>query len=347
MIGQANGTVPGAGSSSPRSARCNPPQPRVELLHRLCPLVALCGYSRAGKDTAAAGLLPLGYVRYNFGDVIKRQLDDCVREHFGFSAFTEDDSQKKTIRRTLEMWGEDNYENILAEYLRNLPPVCVNTKIVRTREAEAWKLRGGIIIEVFRPELEPATDWERDRLKELHRADLVDHLIENDCTPAELQHRLVSAVRYQSSKRQAAGATRIAVDRQDAATTPADAVSARAEAQADSHLDDAMRWAVSGLGEPVSEGRFAAKVNRELAQERCANQAAAAIQYLPGPAVQPVPAEVMAFVDGLLTLAEGEALDREIEDCAAEIARFSCRMERLQQIRTDRDCQLIQEGGSL
>jgi hypothetical protein len=158
-------------------------------------LIAFTGFSRAGKDTAARPLIAAGYARHNFGDIIKRQLDPLVREHFGFSAFTERTLEKTAIRRTLEMWGEDNYDRILAEFLTTLPDRAVNTKVMRLREARAWTERGGIIVEIRRPGLTAFGSFERECIAELHSAGLISHTIWNWGTEDDLAKQVLLSLR--------------------------------------------------------------------------------------------------------------------------------------------------------
>lgn len=154
------------------------------------PLIAFVGWSGAGKDTAAQPLLDAGYARHNFGDIVKRQIDPLIRKELGFSAFTEDRAEKNRVRRTLEMWGEDNYENILAEFLATLPPKAVNTKLMRRKEALAWKERGGQIWHISNPRVQAFSQFEAQCFLEL--GDLVDGAIFNDADPATLALRVRS-----------------------------------------------------------------------------------------------------------------------------------------------------------
>lgn len=141
--------------------------------------IAFTGYARSGKDEAAQALLACGYERRCFGDVIKKQLDGlCLRE-LGYSAFTTDDAQKARIRPLLEHWGDANYDAIFAEFFRTLPRKVVNTRLVRLLEAEEWRRRGGLIVEIQRPGVSPASSWEEARLAELRQAGYIDHTICN------------------------------------------------------------------------------------------------------------------------------------------------------------------------
>lgn len=157
-------------------------------------LVAFAGYARSGKDVAAQVLIEKGYKRVAFGDIIKRQVDGLVRQHLGFSAFTENDAQKRQIRGLLEQWGEANYDGVMKEFFDSLPDRAVNTRLVRAREAREWLDRGGVIIRVRRPGILPATDWERERLSELYDAGLISAEVDNDKDPQYLWGQVVSMV---------------------------------------------------------------------------------------------------------------------------------------------------------
>lgn len=158
-------------------------------------LIAFAGYSGSGKDEAAKALYPLGYVRHNFADLIKQQLDYVVSEYKGFSAFTEDREQKKSIRRTLEAWGEDNYQAIFDEYFAHMPAKAVNTRLVRVQEATEWKRRGGVILLVVMPHLTAATAWEQENLNQLRWAGMLDVIVGNGGTVAELHQGILDGLR--------------------------------------------------------------------------------------------------------------------------------------------------------
>jgi hypothetical protein len=153
-------------------------------------LIAFAGYAREGKDAAAQRLIASGWKRCAFGDIIKRQLDPLINHHLGFSAFTEDDTQKKQIRPILEQWGEVNYDGVMREFFDTLPARAVNTRLVRLREAKEWMRRGGVILRIRRPGVEPATDWERDRLQELYDGGAMHDTILNEGTVEQLWNRV-------------------------------------------------------------------------------------------------------------------------------------------------------------
>lgn len=129
--------------------------------------IAFAGYAGCGKDTAAQRLIQRGFTRCCFGDIIKLQLLSLVKQHLGFSTFTDDREQKAQIRGLCEQWGEANYDNITELFFRKLPPLAVNTRIVRLREAKRWVEEGGYIIMIHRIGVYPATTWEADRVDEL------------------------------------------------------------------------------------------------------------------------------------------------------------------------------------
>lgn len=149
-------------------------------------LVAFAGFARTGKDTAAGMLIRRGYKRVAFGDVIKRHVDPLVRKHLGFSAFTENDAEKRQIRPLLEQWGEVNYDGVMREFFEALPELAVNTRLVRKREGVEWIKRGGVIIHVVRPGVDAATDWERERLSELYNNGLIGAKVVNSGNVEEL-----------------------------------------------------------------------------------------------------------------------------------------------------------------
>jgi hypothetical protein len=153
-------------------------------------LIAFAGYAREGKDAAAQRLIASGWKRCAFGDIIKRQLDPLIKHHLGFSAFTEDDTQKKQIRPILEQWGEVNNDGVMREFFDTLPARAVNTRLVRLREAKEWMRRGGVILRIRRPGVEPATDWERDRLQELYDGGAIHDTILNEGTVEQLWNRV-------------------------------------------------------------------------------------------------------------------------------------------------------------
>ena len=154
--------------------------------------IAFCGYARCGKDEAAKPLYALGYQRRCFGDIIKGDLDEIVKKHLGFSAFTEDIAQKEHIRPLLEQYGEVFYDSVLSRFITYMPEKAVNTRLVKVREATAFKDIGGMIYEIVRPYTSAATEWECLRLGELRQSGLIAGIIVNDGTQEELHQKILA-----------------------------------------------------------------------------------------------------------------------------------------------------------
>lgn len=152
--------------------------------------IALTGYSRVGKDEVAAILMDFGLTRVAFGDIIKRQLDPLIREHLGFSAFTEADHEKKRIRTTLESWGYANYSAILSELMTDLPEKCVNSRLFRTPEAKLWREAGGVVWHVVRNGCVEHTPNEREETRRMWDANLVDLVLPNHGSLDDLRRRV-------------------------------------------------------------------------------------------------------------------------------------------------------------
>lgn len=134
--------------------------------------IALIGYAGAGKDVFAKHLLDAGYVRHNYGDLIKQFFDDFTQRRMGpselkdqillhldpnkteqdvheffaahilpyyengyeISAFTENRGTKHHIREILEKGGELIYAHIQREYTDQLDSLLRHGhKVVNTR----------------------------------------------------------------------------------------------------------------------------------------------------------------------------------------------------------------------
>ena len=153
--------------------------------------IAFCGYAAAGKSEAAKVLVASGWQDHSFGTIIKRRLDGLVKETFGFSAFTENREQKVKIRTLLEQMGECAYDIIFDEYFATMPPRAVNARLVRIKEAEAWKAIGGRIVLIERDHVCAATPWEHDMLSALIESSLIDHTIANNTSIDDLHVAVV------------------------------------------------------------------------------------------------------------------------------------------------------------
>jgi hypothetical protein len=185
-------------------------------------LIALTGYSRSGKDTAADALVAIGYERRAFGDIIKRFVaeDQSVMfSHFrhwlldtartqsriseiaygwslvklcGVDPFTQDDEVKPLLRALFEDYGIWRYDEVVQQFFSSLPEKCVNSRLCRPEEAIQWRQRGGLIVEVIRPGNRPQTEVEGQWMTELHVQGLVDSIIKNNGSPSQLSKAIVA-----------------------------------------------------------------------------------------------------------------------------------------------------------
>ena len=184
------------------------------------PLIALTGYSRCGKDTAADALVSIGYERRCFGDIIKHLVHVAgPREWEAFSAwlsetnrsaerlswiaagwslvkdvghspFTQEDNAKKLLRPLLEDYGIWKYDEVVEQFFHNLPAKCVNSRLCRVDEGKMWRDRGGIIVEISRAGNDAHTEVERQWMVELREAGLIDATIENGGSLEKLQEAI-------------------------------------------------------------------------------------------------------------------------------------------------------------
>jgi len=154
--------------------------------------VALLGYARTGKDTVGKILINNeGYNRVAIGDHIKSQLDPVIQAYLGHSAFTEDDELKENVRPTYVEWGFSNYDNILAEFMEDIPKRAVNTRLYRFKEALKWKgLEGSELWLVKRPGHGPREPKVKEELDQIIDAGMVDRIINNDQCLEALEYKV-------------------------------------------------------------------------------------------------------------------------------------------------------------
>lgn len=186
----------------------------------LHPLIALTGYSRSGKDTAADALVGVGYQRKAFGDIIKSMVDEADYKVFGnfhdwlietgrpqprissiaygwslikmcgVSPYTQEDDTKIHLRPVLEDYGIWKYNQVTERFFSTLPKLCVNSRLCRAAEGKRWRDEGGILIEIVRPGNKAHTEVEAGWMVELTEAGLIDVVLYNDGTPTQLQEAI-------------------------------------------------------------------------------------------------------------------------------------------------------------
>ncbi len=160
-------------------------------------IIGLCGYARAGKDTAAEGLVSVGYQRMAFADELKRvarEIDPIVwdrveREYINASQERSEDSLKATT----------NYRDFLVKLGRGMrsvdPDIWVRPVIKAAKEASSNVVitdvrypnevhhiarSGGKVIYVGRPSVGPANEEERASIDEIFESFLgIGYLVNN------------------------------------------------------------------------------------------------------------------------------------------------------------------------
>lgn len=138
-------------------------------------------------------MVKAGWVRHCPGDSIKAIFDPVVREHLGFSAFTEDATQKEQIRPLLVHGGQSLYEPIFRRYFAEVDALLaegervINTRLFRVEEAQRWAERGGQIWEVRREGNPPKEPEEARSLEEIREAGLIDMTVFNGGTLEQWQ----------------------------------------------------------------------------------------------------------------------------------------------------------------
>ena len=159
------------------------------------PIIGLCGYARAGKDTMAKAIIgaPLYFMRFAFADALKRDIkaamDAALREARRAPTYTNeiedwfrDPVMKEKLRPMLVGWGAgmravdpDHWIKRLYTSLRPLtllandPPAddvarltcrCVITDVRYKNEADWVRSLGGLVVWVERPGVYAANDEE-------------------------------------------------------------------------------------------------------------------------------------------------------------------------------------------
>lgn len=148
-------------------------------------LIALTGYSQTGKYTLGSVFMAGGFQRLTMEDVTKHLFNPLCEEHLGFSAFAELPEQEEQMKPLFVHGRRIFYNSILLDYfkevdiLRSKGVPIINTRLFSIREARMWRMRGGKIYEVYRPDVGPRDREEETVIADLLAEDLIDGVVEN------------------------------------------------------------------------------------------------------------------------------------------------------------------------
>lgn len=176
-------------------------------------LVGIAGYARAGKDTAAQGLVDIGWTKAAFADPLKRALEilnpvvyteghwdndkdiyslsDALAYGDGWNDAKDDPDWGDEVRRLLQTFGTEVGRNLFGEdfwvkqALDGAYPYTVFSDVRFKNEADAIRAAGGIVIWVDNPEVGPLNDHASENSI---NGDDIDFVWSNDFTKADLQH---------------------------------------------------------------------------------------------------------------------------------------------------------------
>lgn len=185
-------------------------------------LVGIAGWARSGKDTAAQGLVDIGWTKAAFADPLKRALEilnpivDADTDGIGMSTYTLvddlDDAQgwdnakerNPEIRRLLQTFGTEVGRNLFGEdfwvkqALDGAYPYTVFSDVRFKNEADAIRAAGGIVIRVQRDGVFPVNGHSSET--DLDDYDF-DYTSSNNWTKGSLQHDIRFLVERENSRR--------------------------------------------------------------------------------------------------------------------------------------------------
>lgn len=177
-------------------------------------IIAFCGYSRTGKDTAAQALP--GFVRRAFADPLKRELQAFLISAYGINPVSCTPEQKEFIRPYLVLHGVKRREKNLmhwvdalattlqyvdtADYhayttpgsvvkLRELENVVI-TDVRYVNECNFIESNGGRVILIIRPGYGPANSEEAESIREIIASGLVSATIDNSGSVEDLHEKV-------------------------------------------------------------------------------------------------------------------------------------------------------------
>lgn len=162
-------------------------------------ILALCGFSRVGKNAAADCLE--NYQQFSFAEVLKQEVTKMLAS-VGIKAdvYKED---KEAWRDMLVFWGRkrrsldrDYWVKQVAMRIAAKPYVrAVITDLRYVNEARWVKSKGGLVIGIERPGFGPANEEEGMSIREIRIQHSDIHWLVNDGTPGQLATSIRSAVK--------------------------------------------------------------------------------------------------------------------------------------------------------
>lgn len=151
-------------------------------------VIGLCGYARAGKDTAAEALILLGWERVAFADPLK-----AIARELGW-----DGQKNKAGREFLQTLGSsvrahlhvDAWVDATVRHIQAINGDVIVTDVRYPNEAQALRSLGALIIRIDRPGVSAANDHESERVDLIHP----HGIIINDGERDALWSKMVAAV---------------------------------------------------------------------------------------------------------------------------------------------------------
>jgi hypothetical protein len=190
-------------------------------------MIGLTGFAGVGKDAVGDILMQSDYKKHTMGMLIKQSLlpgnpgcpsideiDAYVNKHAKKYAlhmpsiassyyecklgeldpFTSNPELKAYLRPLLEIAGKTNYKWYFDKFFSSLPALCLNTRVAQIDEAWEWSRRGGIIIEVIRQGVGPASQTEDEWLFQLKKEGLIDYTFANWGSIKDSQDRFIRSL---------------------------------------------------------------------------------------------------------------------------------------------------------
>ena len=176
-------------------------------------VIGFCGFGRVGKDSAAAAIKHMGFLRYAYADDLKHDFSDFIFHHYGWDIHQLTDDQKEIVRpylvahgagmRAIDAWY---WVNQLDTYLKEEPEdACIAITDVRylNEVIDILENKRGQVIYIERPGFGPLNDEEARSFGEVFASQyaynsinprVMQH-IKNDGDLEDFQHRIMMTVK--------------------------------------------------------------------------------------------------------------------------------------------------------